>query len=254
MTISLEIKNIGKRFGETQVLKDVHAPVIPGRITAFIGPNGAGKTTLFNIINGHIEPDEGSILFRGEDVTGKPPHVLALRGMGRQFQDVRVFGGLTAIENVVVALLPGAGRSPWWTWFGMRGVTSEMKRLREQAMESLEYVGLAEHCDRLARELSFGQQKLLSLAWLFARGFPCLLLDEPTAGVSPQMVDRIVTLIHRAVDEQGLTVVAFVEHNMSAVKELAHWIYFLHEGQVAFSGESGQVLENRTVRELYMGI
>lgn len=236
------------------MLKDIHASVTPNRITAFIGPNGAGKTTLFNIISGHIKPDNGTISFRGENVTGKPPHALALRGMGRQFQDVRVFGGLSAVENVVAALLPGSGRLPWWIWFGMRGVTGEMKRLRKQAMASLEYVGLADHRDQLARELSFGQQKLLSLAWLFARRFPCLLLDEPTAGVSPQMVDRIVTLIHRAVEEQGLIVAAFVEHNMGAVKDLAHWVYFLHEGQVAFSGESANVLDNQTVRQLYMGI
>lgn len=254
MEQTLVLKNISKRFGETEVLRDIRASVAPGRITAFIGPNGAGKTTLFNIISGHLRPDKGTILFQGKDVTGMAPHTLALRGMGRQFQDVRVFGGLTAIENVVIALLTGTDRQPWWTWLGMRGTTRATAHLHERAMESLEYVGLADHRDHLARELSFGQQKLLSLARLFARRFPCLLLDEPTAGVSPRMVDKIVALIHRTVDEQGLSVVAFVEHNMSAVEDLAYWIHFLHEGRVAFSGKAEHVLGHRTVRELYMGI
>lgn len=254
MENKLLVKDVSKRFGDTWVLRDVRASVPPGKITAFIGPNGAGKTTLFNVISGNLRPDSGAVIFQGKDITGMPSHSIAERGIGRQFQDVRVFGGLTAVENVEVALIPGTHHSVWRTWFGTRETAHEMNEIRRKAMESLEYVGLADYHDHLARELSFGQQKLLSLARLFARRFSCLLLDEPTAGVSHQMVDKIVALIQRAVKEHNLTVTAFIEHNMSAVQDLADWIHFLHEGRVAFSGKSDHVLGHRTVRELYMGI
>lgn len=254
MNSTLLLKGIGKRYGDTWVLRDVRASVPTGKITAFVGPNGAGKTTLFHIIAGTFPPDEGRVYLEGSDITGLSAHAVARRGLGRQFQDVRVFRSLTALENVVAGMVPLPHQMSWRAWYRPRETEQAMKRLRQQAEHWLDYVGLADTRDQAAGELSFGQQKLLSLARLFAQGARCLLLDEPTAGVSHAMVERIISLVRERVAEGSLTVAAFVEHNMSAVEHLADWIHFLHEGRVAFSGRGDHVLGHQTVRELYIGI
>lgn len=253
MSNSLILKDVGKRFGDFWVLRGVRVSVPTGKITAFIGPNGAGKTTLLHVIAGTLKPDEGSIRFEETDITGMPSYDVARMGIGRQFQDVRIFGGLSVLDNVVVGLIPHACQDSWRAWFGSRKTRQTLERHQETALHWIEHVGLADDWHRNARELSFGQQKLLSLARLFACGFNFLLLDEPTAGVSPKMVEKITGLISEAVAERGVTV-ALVEHNMTVVADLAFWIHFLHEGRVAFSGERDHVLGNKNVRQMYMGL
>lgn len=253
MSNNLILNNVGKRFGDFWVLRGVRASVPAGKITAFIGPNGAGKTTLLHIISGALRPDEGAIRFGGTEIGGLPCHRIARMGIGRQFQDVRVFGGLTVMENVVVGLVPHRAQDSWRAWFGTSHAREALRQHEATAMRWIEHVGLQDESRRLARELSFGQQKLLSLARLFAREFPFLLLDEPTAGVSPKMVEKISGLIREAVTERGTTV-ALVEHNMTVVADLAYWIHFLNEGRVAFSGERSHVLGNKSVRQMYMGL
>ena len=253
MNSVLILKDISKSFGNFRVLRNVRAAVPTGKITAFIGPNGAGKTTLFHIISGNIKPDNGSITFKGKDITGLAPFTVAELGVGRQFQDVRVFGALTVLENVLVGMIGSGERDAWRAYYRSKPILDRMDMEITEARNWLNYVGLQDYEDRFARELSFGQQKLLSLSRLFAKGADFLLLDEPTAGLSHQMIERICDLIRRAVAEQGLTV-ALVEHNMSVVSDLAFWIHFMHEGRIAFSGESKHVLGNRSVRKIYMGL
>ncbi len=247
MSAALVLRDISKRFGDFWVLREVRASVPSGKITAFIGPNGAGKTTIFHVICGACRPDHGSVILKGEDVTGMRPSSIADRGVGRQFQDIRVFHGLTALENIALATFTGRDCDVWQAWRG------SPRDDRDNASRWLEYVGLQDYGGRFARELSFGQQKLLSLARLFARGSDVLLLDEPTAGLSHAMVDRVCILIQRVASEQGITVV-MVEHNMGVVADLASWIHFVHEGHVAFSGETAHVLGDASVREIYMGL
>jgi ABC-type branched-subunit amino acid transport system ATPase component len=254
MSSALVVQDIRKRFGDSEVLAGVRASAPEGRITAFIGPNGAGKTTLFHVIAGALKPDSGRVWLHGQEITGLSPSTIARMGLGRQFQDVRVFPALSVTDNVIAAMLPVDQQDVWWTMFHpFRSVTA-LRAFRTEAQGWIEFVGLADEHHRLARELSFGQQKLLALARLFAAGFSCLLLDEPTAGVSEPMANHIVALIRRAVAENSLSVVAFIEHNMTAVEDLADWIHFLHEGRVAFSGSCDHVLGDREVRETYMGI
>lgn len=253
MSSNLILNNIGKRFGDFWVLRGIRASVPAGKITAFIGPNGAGKTTLLHVIAGALHPDEGEIRFRGEQIGGLPCHGIARLGIGRQFQDVRVFGGLSVLDNVMVGLIPPGMRDSWNGWFASRKARQVLKEQHETAVQWLEHVGLQDHWQQPARQLSFGQQKLLSLARLFACGFSFLLLDEPTAGVSPAMIETITGLIREAVAERGVTV-ALVEHNMTVVADLAYWIHFLNEGRVAFSGERSHVLGNKSVRQMYMGL
>jgi ABC-type branched-subunit amino acid transport system ATPase component len=249
----LVLKNINKRFGDFWVLCDVCATVPAGKITAFIGPNGAGKTTLFHVIAGILKPDSGSVRFGKLDITGMPTHAVARIGIGRQFQDVRAFGGLSVLENVMLASLPNSVQSAWRAWFCKKISADSVRVAQQKALRWIEYVGLRDMSRYLAKDLSFGQQKLLSLARLFAKGSQFLLLDEPTAGLSHNMVEQITSLIHRAVNEQNVTV-ALIEHNVSVVSNLAFWIHFMHEGRVAFSGERGHVLGNQNVREMYIGM
>ena len=224
-----------------------------GKITAFIGPNGAGNTTLLHVIAGTLKPDEGSVHFQGTDISGLPSYEIARMGIGRQFQDVRIFGGLSVLDNVVIGLIPHACQDSWRVWFGTHKVRLTLKEYQEKSLRWIEHVGLQDDWHRNARDLSFGQQKLLSLARLFACGFNFLLLDEPTSGVNPKMIVKITDLIREAVAKRGVTV-ALVEHNMTVVADLAYWIHFFNEGRVAFSGACDHVLGNKTVRQMYMGL
>jgi ABC-type branched-subunit amino acid transport system ATPase component len=253
MKRGLVLNNVSKRFGDYWALRDVRAVIPMAKITAFIGPNGAGKTTLLHVIGGTLKPDAGTVTLDGEVISGRPPYTIARIGIGRQFQDVRVFKGLTVLQNVMVAAFPISAQRCWAAWFGSGSDPAIPRQAENEALQWLEYVGMADQRYALPQDLSFGQQKLVSLARLFARRSRFLLLDEPTSGLSHQMVDRLVALIQRAVDEQGLTVV-LVEHNMRVVADLAYWIHFLHEGRIAFSGETAHVLGNKSVREIYMGL
>ena len=253
MSNSLVLNNVGKRFGDIWALRGVRVSVPAGKITAFIGPNGAGKTTLLHVIAGTLKPDEGSVHFQGADISGLPSYEIARMGIGRQFQDVRIFGGLSVLDNVVIGLIPHVCQDSWRAWFGTRKVRLTLKEYQEKSLRWIEHVGLQDDWQRNARDLSFGQQKLLSLARLFACGFNFLLLDEPTSGVNPKMIVKITELIREAVTKRGVTV-ALVEHNMTVVADLAYWIHFFNEGRVAFSGARDHVLGNKTVRQLYMGL
>ena len=249
----LIIKNISKHFGGFPALSNIRAAVPTGKITAFIGPNGAGKTTLFHLIAGVLKPDAGSVYFDDIEITGMPSYAVARLGIGRQFQDVRVFGGLTVLDNVTAAMIPYSEQIIWRAWFMNFKGKEIIRQAKEEAQYWLEYVGLKEQHKRLAVELSFGQQKLLSLARLFARKSKLLLLDEPTAGLSQQMISQVMNLILKAVNDNKVTV-ALVEHNMNVVAELSFWIHFMHEGKVAFSGKKEHVLGSQNVRKIYMGL
>lgn len=248
----LTVKNIAKRFGSFTALHDVDAIIFPERITAFVGPNGAGKTTLFHIITGNLKPDSGQILLNGKEITGMQPWKIARQGIGKLFQDVRVFGNLTALENICVALLEPYEQ----TLFSILHFSKKqmpVKKYKEEAMHWLDFVGLADLANQHGSELSFGQQKLLSIARLIAHKSTCLLLDEPTAALSPVMIRKMIELIQKIVSEQKLSI-ALIEHNMMVVKELAFYTYFMHEGTVFCHGTQSCVLENPEVRELYMGL
>lgn len=253
MGTKILIDKVGKRFNDFWAVRGVRANIWEGKITAFIGPNGAGKTTLFQVLAGELKPDTGRVLLNATNIAGMATWKIARMGIGRQFQDVRIFGGLSVLENVVVALLSSREQSPVWSWKNMWRQSEILKKHKNKAEYWLEFVGLSDHCTCLAQELSFGQQKLLSIARLMAGGFEILLLDEPTAGLAHAMIVRIVSLLNDLVEKHGVTI-ALIEHNMTVVASLAYWIYFMNEGCVAFHGRSDHVLGNKDVREMYMGL
>jgi ABC-type branched-subunit amino acid transport system ATPase component len=248
----LELRDVTKSFGGVRAVNRASIGFDRGRITGLIGPNGAGKTTIFNLISGFLRPDDGIIQCRGTTISRLRPWQIAAIGVGRLFQDVHLFSRLTVIDNVMAAFLGQSGENPVVSVFGRWVVARQERVLRERATKLLEFVGIAGKADDLAEDLSFGQQKLLSIARLLAGDAEILLLDEPTAGVNPQMIAVLLDVIRRLATD-GKTVV-FIEHNMNVVIEIADMVYFLDNGQVASFGTPADVLGDPEVRKAYIGV
>ena len=238
----IEVRELRREFGGIKALAGVTLSVAEGERRAIIGPNGAGKTTLFNILTGELEPTAGTVRLAGADVTGLRPHQLAKRGLARMYQRNELFEPLSARDNVALAL--GARRGPY------RPFTSPPRSEREEADALLERVGLAERGAAVARELSHGERRQLELALALAQRPRALLLDEPTAGMSPAETSRIAALIDRL--ERALTIV-IVEHDMDVVFRLAQRITVLHEGRVIAEGTPQEVRGDTQVNEVYLG-
>jgi ABC-type branched-subunit amino acid transport system ATPase component len=238
----IETRDVRREFGGVKALDGVTLAVASGERRAIIGPNGAGKTTLFNILTGELAPTSGTVAIAGEDVTGRPPHELARRGVARMYQRNELFQPLAAIDGVMLAL--AAGRGPY------RPFTSPSAADARAAAELLDRVGLSERRDVPARSLSHGERRQLELALALAQRPRVLLLDEPTAGMSGAETARITTLI--ASLERSLTIVV-VEHDMDVVFTLADRISVLHEGRVLIEGTPEEVRGDRTVNEVYLG-
>ena len=238
----IETLDLRREFGGIKALAGVSLKVAEGERRAIIGPNGAGKTTLFNVLTGELEPTAGEVRLAGENVTGRRPHELARRGVARMYQRNELFDPLPARDNVAIAVAAAAGpyrpfRSP---------PASELV----SADELLERVGLGARAETPARALSHGERRQLELAVALARRPRVLLLDEPTAGMSPAETARITELI--ASLDRSLTLV-IVEHDMDVVFRLAERITVLHEGRVIAEGTPAQVRGDTLVNEVYLG-
>ncbi len=253
MTIALKLKGIRKSFGGHHVIDGLKADFVAQRITGLIGPNGAGKTTLFHLITNELTPDEGKILFKGKDITGLPTYKIARLGIGKMFQDIRIFKNIKVIENIIVSLQDKADESLGSLFISPHLNQNAHDRHREQAEEVLEFIGLSDKIDELAGALSYGQQKLLGLGRLLAADSELLLLDEPTAGINPSMITRILELLENMVKERGKTII-IVEHDMQVIKDIASWVLFMNEGRIAFTGSTDHVLGAKKVRKMYLGL
>jgi branched-chain amino acid transport system permease protein len=241
----LVVDGVSKHFGGLVAVKDVSFEVRPGRIHAIIGPNGAGKTTLFNVVTGLLRPSSGQVLLDGEEVTRRPAWQLVKRGIGRSFQQTNLFWALSALDNVTLAHAAARGMT-------RRIGGSHSSAIRDRARELLDRVGLGSFADVPANELSHGDQRSLELAAALAVDSRLLLLDEPTAGLSPAETKTAVRLIERIAREQGITVL-FVEHDMEVVFGVADWITVLHRGAVLAEGTPEQIRSNPEVRSAYLG-
>jgi branched-chain amino acid transport system ATP-binding protein len=246
---AIETSGLRLRLNGVGVLNGVDLALERGRITALVGPNGAGKTTLFNTIAGDLAPDMGEVRLDGRPVTGAAPWQLARAGVGRLFQEVRVFDDLSSIENVVLALLQLPERRSRWMPVGQ----TRWNRLRDEAMGWIESVGVTGELEQPAGRLSFGNRKLLALARLLAGRFSVLLLDEPTAGVSPDIVVRIVATLRDLRVSTGMTI-AVIEHDYEFVAAIADRVCVLSEGRVLDFGETSTVLGNKRNREILVGL
>jgi len=241
----LEVRGLSKNFGGFMAVGGVSFTVPRGSISAIIGPNGAGKTTLFNLITGHIEPDEGRVVFKDRDVTGIAPHDLCRLGMGRSFQRTNIFPRLTVYENIQAAYVSHRGR-------GFNMFTPVERLYRPETESLLEAVGLLEKAGETSGFLSHGNQKQLELGITLALEPEILLLDEPTAGMSAIETRESIRLIERIAADRGLTLL-FTEHDMEVVFSIAHRITVLHQGRVIADGTPADVRGDPEVRRVYLG-
>jgi branched-chain amino acid transport system ATP-binding protein len=240
----LEVERVTQRFGRFTALNQVSASFQPGRLTAIIGPNGAGKSTFFNIVSGAFAPTEGRIRFQGRDITGFAQHAFARIGIAKSFQITTVFKQLSAHENVRVAAQMRATR------FEIFRRRSRMTALIERADRLLERVGLAASRDRPAGDLAHGQQRALEIAMALASEPVLLLMDEPTAGMSPEETVVMMRLIRELADERT---VVLVEHKMKLVMGLCERLIVLHHGEFLAEGTPDEIRANAEVRRVYLG-
>lgn len=251
-SVTLECRDLSKSFGGVLAVDGINVGFEAGKVTALVGPNGAGKTTLFHLMSGALKPEEGDVLLRGQPINGLPPWAVANLGVGRLFQDVRVFPKLTVLGNLLVARRDQTGEKVLPALLRRGKVSEEERRHVVHAGRWLELVGLSEYEETPADAISYGQQKLLGIARLLSAGAEVFLLDEPTAGVNPVLIDRVLTVIRRLA-EQGKTVV-LIEHNINVVLDVADWVYFMDEGQIAAFGLPKEVLGDESIRSLYLGL
>jgi branched-chain amino acid transport system ATP-binding protein len=237
--VILEVRNLSRRFGGVQAVRDVSFSVADGEILGIIGPNGAGKSTLINLITGHVRPTGGQVLIGGTDVTGRRPWLIAHDGVARTFQIVKPFRGLTVRENIAIGAMHGNHRD--------RTVAEALAT----ADRLLELVGIAARANSAPSELSVADARRLELAKALASRPRLLLIDEVMAGLRPTEVDSATDLIHRLRDS-GVTIVA-VEHVMKAIVSISDRILVLHQGSILTSGAPEEVLADRRVIEAYLG-
>ena len=245
MSTLLEASGVCKSFGGLQALSDTSLSVEQGQVAGLIGPNGSGKTTLFNVMTGYERCSEGEIRLRGESITRATPERVFALGVGRTFQITRLFFRLSVLENMLVA----TQRHEGWIRSAVRGAGSAAERRR--ALELLEFVGLSRLANTPAGNLSYGQRKLLELASLLVADPAVLLLDEPTAGVNPTLINQLTERI-RELNRAGKTFLV-VEHNMEFVMGLCREVTVLHQGRTLVTGTPDEVRGNPAVLDAYLG-
>jgi ABC-type branched-chain amino acid transport systems, ATPase component len=226
--------------------------VEPGSIVSVIGPNGAGKTTFFNVLTGIYKPEEGQVIFAGQDITGWRSDQIAALGMRRTFQNIRLFGNMTVLENVLIGMHVHLKASIWSIIFRSRNMVREEAKARNKAIELLDFVGIADKRNELAKNLPYGDQRRLEIARALAGDPKIILLDEPTAGMNPHETTEATQLIRRLRDERGITVI-LIEHDMRLVMSISERITVLDYGSKIAEGDVQAIRTNPRVIEAYLG-
>jgi len=247
----LAVQGLTKRFLGLTAVDNVTFEVKRQEIFALIGPNGAGKSTLFNCVTGLYGPTLGRVTFGDRDITGLKPHRVAKLGIGRTFQNIRLFDYMTVIENVLVGEHTRMHAKLWDAIFKTPFERREEKQVRERAMELLKFVGLERHAENYARNLPYGQQRRLEIARALATDPKLLLLDEPAAGFTPQEKVELMQLVQR-LRQQGLTIF-LIEHDMKIVMGVSERIVVLDHGEKIAEGSPDVVRRDQRVIEAYLG-
>jgi ABC-type branched-subunit amino acid transport system ATPase component len=251
MTAYLQVAGLQKSFGGLLALQDCSFTIAQGRITCLVGPNGAGKTTIFNVITGFLKPDTGHVTFRDRSLDGLAPQAVVHAGIARTFQNLRLFADLTALDNVMVGLPHQFAEEPLGAIFRPFHARRTQTNRREEARNILSHVGLADRATERVRNLSYGEQKLLTIARVLATGAELLLLDEPASGLSAGALDNIMALLRR-LQKEGKTLLV-VEHNTRVVQQIADDVLFLHQGHLMAQGTPQEIIADPALAEIYFG-
>ncbi|GAA0546035.1 branched-chain amino acid ABC transporter ATP-binding protein/permease [Actinomadura livida] len=249
--VVLRAEGLSKRFGGIVAARDISLELRRGTVTALVGPNGAGKTTVFNLLTGTIAPDAGSVTLNGAELVGMRPDLVVRAGLVRTFQDVRLLNRLTCLENVMLAVPDQQGERLGRLFVPGRAISRADRGVAAQALEWLDFVGMADQAATPSDALSYGQSKLVSLARALATRADVLLLDEPASGVDAAWVETMLSMV-AAVRDEGRTV-CLVEHNLDVVRELSDHTYFMELGEITASGTLAELTGSARLAEAYFG-
>jgi ABC-type branched-subunit amino acid transport system ATPase component len=250
ITSMLHCDSVSKSFDGVRALREFSCTAHPGEILGLIGPNGAGKTTLFNVLTGFLRPESGVVTFAGTVITHMAPHRIARLGMARTFQNLRLIRQVGVIDNVLLSFKDQPGERLSNVFFRRGKCRVQEARNRDKAMSLLQQVGLGQKANDPAEALSYGQQKLLSIVCCLAADAQIILLDEPVAGIAPEMIDRILEVI-QGLPKQGKSVM-LIEHNLDAVMQVCSRVVFMDAGAKISEGTPQQVRDDPRVIEAYI--
>ena len=249
--VVLKTDKLTKRFGGLVAVDQIDLTVKKGKISSIIGPNGAGKTTVFNVITGIYQPDGGQYFFKGEKISGLKPHQILTKGIARTFQNIRLFQNMTCLENVMSGQHARSQSGVWPSIFRLPFQTREERKIQEVAEGRLEQVGLGPYKYELAKNIAYGNQRLLEIARALASNPDLLILDEPSSGLNDKESEDLMNFLNEII-KKDLTIL-LIEHDMNVVMGISDWVTVMDEGKKIAEGKPEEVYSNPVVIEAYLG-